>query len=119
MKIDSDRKLPKMEDLFIDIGVSSRKEAERLLRVGDPITLSDTFDTLRGDLVVARAFDNRVGTFAVAEALRQLSEEKSKLQRGSSGRLQHHGGSRLVGRPADRLHAQARCRAGGRCDPRD
>jgi putative aminopeptidase FrvX len=36
--------------------------------VGDPITLSDSFDLLRGDLAVARAFDNRVGTFAVAEA---------------------------------------------------
>src|ERR1700728_282780 len=52
-KSDSDRKLPKMEDLFIDIGVESRKEAERLIRVGDPITLSDSFDVLRGDLVVA------------------------------------------------------------------
>jgi putative aminopeptidase FrvX len=79
-KNDSDRKLPKMEDLFIDIGVESRKQAERLIRVGDPITLSNSFDTLRGDLVVARAFDNRVGTFAVAEALRQLSPEKNKLR---------------------------------------
>jgi putative aminopeptidase FrvX len=79
-KSDSDRKLPKMEDLFIDIGAESRKEAERLIRVGDPITLSDAFDQLRGDLVVARAFDNRVGTFAVAEALRQLSGERKKLQ---------------------------------------
>jgi endoglucanase len=76
---DPDRKLPKIEDLFIDIGVESRKEAERLIRVGDPITLSDSFDLLRGDLAVARAFDNRVGTFAVAEALRQLSEDRKKL----------------------------------------
>src|SRR5580692_242483 len=78
-KSDPDRKLPKMEDLFIDIGAESRKEAEKLIRVGDPITLSDSFDRLRGDLVVARAFDNRVGTFAVAEALRQLSVERKKL----------------------------------------
>jgi endoglucanase len=78
-KSDPDRKPPKMEDLFIDIGVESRKEAERLVRVGDPITLSDSFDLLRGDLAVARAFDNRVGTFAVAEALRQLSGERKKL----------------------------------------
>ena len=35
MKGDSDRKVPKMEDLFIDIGVSSRKKAEKLIRVGD------------------------------------------------------------------------------------
>ena len=62
-----------MEELFIDIGVDSRKDAEKLIRIGDPITLNDPFELLRNDLAVARAFDNRVGTFAVAEALRLLS----------------------------------------------
>lgn len=75
-KQDGDPKPPKIHDIFIDIGVSSRKEAEKLVRVGDPITLTDEFDILRGDLVVARAFDNRIGTFAVAEALRLLKESK-------------------------------------------
>jgi putative aminopeptidase FrvX len=31
---------------------------------------------LRGDLAVGRAFDNRIGTFAVAETLRLLKESK-------------------------------------------
>ena len=78
-KLDGEPKLPKIHDIFIDIGVSSRKEAEQLIRVGDPITLTDEFDILRGDLAVARAFDNRIGTFAVAEALRLLKESKVKL----------------------------------------
>jgi len=78
-KQDGDPKPPKIHDIFIDIGVSSRKEAEELIRVGDPITLTDEFDILRGDLAVARAFDNRIGTFAVAEALRLLKESKVKL----------------------------------------
>ncbi len=77
-KAEKDRKPPEIQDLFIDIGVSSRKEAEGLLRIGDPITLSDEFEMLRGDLAVARAFDNRIGTFAVAEALRLLTEGKPK-----------------------------------------
>ena len=79
MKLDGEPKPPKIHELFIDIGVGSRKEAEKLVRVGDPITLTDEFDFLRGDLVVARAFDNRIGTFAVAEALRLLKESKVKL----------------------------------------
>lgn len=79
MKGEKEQKPPEMHDLFIDIGVSSRKEAEELVRVGDPITLADEFDLLRNDLVVARAFDNRIGTFAVAEALRLLKASKSKL----------------------------------------
>lgn len=79
MKLEGEPKPPKIHDLFIDIGVSSRKEAEKLVRIGDPITLVDEFEMLRGDLAVARAFDNRIGTFAVAEALRLLSESSRKL----------------------------------------
>ena len=63
MKLEGEPKPPKIHDLFIDIGVSSRKEAEKLVRIGDPITLVDEFEMLRGDLAVARAFDNRIGTF--------------------------------------------------------
>ncbi len=79
MKLEGEPKPPKIHDLFIDIGVSSRKEAEKLVRIGDPITLVDEFEMLRGDLAVARAFDNRIGTFAVAEALRLLTESNRKL----------------------------------------
>ncbi len=78
-KNQEDRKLPKIEDLFIDIGADSEKQAAKLVRIGDPITLEESFQMLRGDLAVARAFDNRIGTFAVAEALRLLSESKGKL----------------------------------------
>ncbi|HXJ61510.1 MAG TPA: M42 family metallopeptidase [Verrucomicrobiae bacterium] len=79
-KLDGDPKPPKIHELFIDIGVSSRKEAERVIRVGDPITLADEFEMLRGDLAIARAFDNRIGTFAVAEALRLLHSRRRKLK---------------------------------------
>src|SRR6266446_4066414 len=74
MKEEKDPKPPKIHDLFIDIGTSSRPESEQLVRTGDPITLTDEFDLLRNDLAVARAFDNRIGTFAVAEALRLLKQ---------------------------------------------
>jgi len=79
MKEEKDPKPPRIHDLFIDIGVGSRADAEKILRVGDPITLADEFDLLRNDLAVARAFDNRIGTFAVAEALRLLKESKTRL----------------------------------------
>jgi len=76
---DKDPKPPKMHDLFIDIGASTRKEAEEIVRIGDPITLTAQFDLLRNDLAVARAFDNRIGTFAVAEALRLLKASPGPL----------------------------------------
>jgi putative aminopeptidase FrvX len=77
---DKDRKVPEIHDLFIDIGVSSERAAAELVQIGDPITLVDEFDLLRNDLAVGRAFDNRIGTFAVAETLRLLHSSKSKLK---------------------------------------
>src|SRR5262249_1071872 len=79
MKDEKDPKPPKIHDLFIDIGCSTRKEAEKFVRTGDPITLTDEFELLRNDLAVARAFDNRIGTFAVAEAIRLLKKSNNKL----------------------------------------
>src|SRR5262249_6435560 len=52
-KQEGEPRLPKIHDLFIDIGVSSRKEAEKLVRIGDPITLVDEFELLRNDLAIA------------------------------------------------------------------
>lgn len=79
MRDEKDSKVPKIHDLFIDIGARDRKETQGLVRIGDPITLVDEFEVLRNDLVVARAFDNRIGTFAVIEALRLLTGHKTKL----------------------------------------
>ncbi|MGB9602938.1 MAG: M20/M25/M40 family metallo-hydrolase, partial [Limisphaerales bacterium] len=79
-KEEKDKKPPEISDLFIDIGTFSKKESEQLVSIGDPITLNDEFEILRGDIAVARAFDNRIGTFAVAETLRLLKETKTKLQ---------------------------------------
>src|SRR5258708_24063703 len=61
MKEEKDPKPPMMHDLFIDIGVSTRKEVEKLLQIGDPITLTPEFDLLRNNLAVERAFGNRTG----------------------------------------------------------
>ncbi|HTV41982.1 MAG TPA: M42 family metallopeptidase [Candidatus Sulfotelmatobacter sp.] len=79
-KSDENPKPPKIHDLFIDIGARNAKETQKLVQIGNPITLVDEFDLLQGDLAVARAFDNRIGTFAVAETLRLLGESKGKLK---------------------------------------
>ena len=80
MRAEGDVKPPKIHDLFIDIGCSSKEETMKRVRIGDPITLTDEFDLLHGDLAVARAFDNRIGTWSVAEALRLLKPEIGRLQ---------------------------------------
>jgi endoglucanase len=67
---EKDQKVPKMHECFIDIGAADAKAAKRRVNVGDPITFVDDFEMLDGNIAVARAFDNRVGTWAVIEALR-------------------------------------------------
>lgn len=67
------KKKPEIEDLWIDIGAKDRKEAEALVRVGDPITYADSFEIVRGSIAASRAFDDKAGSFAVGEVLRLLS----------------------------------------------
>ncbi len=69
-------KAVKLEDIWIDIGVADRAAAEELVRVGDAITYDLGMQELQGDLAVARAFDNKVGAWVVAEALRRARPGK-------------------------------------------
>ena len=66
---------PKMSDLWIDIGAASREEAEAVVQLGDVVTFHQEFQSLLGDRAAARAFDNKAGLFAIAEALRLLRED--------------------------------------------
>jgi putative aminopeptidase FrvX len=66
---------PTLKDLWIDIGATSREEAESVVQVGDPIVNQAEFAQLRNNRVVGRAFDNKAGLFIAAETLRCLSEQ--------------------------------------------
>ena len=72
---EEERQKPAVKDQWIDIGASTRAEAEAVVQVGDIVTFQHEFQPLLGDRAVARAFDNKAGLFAVAEALRLLREE--------------------------------------------
>jgi putative aminopeptidase FrvX len=64
----------KLDAQYIDIGVGSKKEAQELVRVGDPITFANSFERLQGDRATSRGFDDKAGSFVVAEVLRRVSE---------------------------------------------
>jgi endoglucanase len=68
----------KLSDLWIDIGVKDKKEAQKLIRIGDPATVSYHLEKLQGDLVVSRAFDDKAGVFVIAEVLRLLQGKQIK-----------------------------------------
>jgi endoglucanase len=69
----------KLDSQYIDVGASSKKETEKLLRVGDPITFAGVLERLHGDRVTSRGFDDKAGSFVVAEVLRQVSAFRKKL----------------------------------------
>lgn len=74
---------PKIENIFIDCGATSKKEVEDLgIFVGCMITYPDTFFDLNNRYFVCRALDNRIGGFMIAEVARLLKENKKKLPFG-------------------------------------
>ena len=74
---------PRVDNLFLDAGARSKKEVENLgIRVGSVVTYQDGFDELSNDYFIARAFDNRVGGFMIAEVARLLKENKKPLPFG-------------------------------------
>jgi putative aminopeptidase FrvX len=62
------------KDMFIDIGASSKKQAETWgVRAGDPIIPHSTFTQMRNPkMYLSKAWDDRVGTGVMACALRKL-----------------------------------------------
>ncbi|MDH2328014.1 M20/M25/M40 family metallo-hydrolase [Cereibacter sp. SYSU M97828] len=66
---------PTLKDLWIDIGASSREDAEKRIRIGNPVTLAAKFALLGDRLAVGRAFDNKVGLLIGAELVRRLSKD--------------------------------------------
>jgi putative aminopeptidase FrvX len=71
--------VPQMHEIFIDIGATDQKAARKLVRIGDSVTVNTDFEILRDDVAVSRVFDNRIGSFAIAETLRLLQPGKGKL----------------------------------------
>jgi endoglucanase len=69
------KKKPELKELWIDVGATSRAEVDALIELGDVATFQYEFQALLGDRATARAFDNKVGCFIVAETLRLLREE--------------------------------------------
>lgn len=68
----------KLDSQYIDIGAVDRKEAEEFVRVGDPITFAASLEKLQGDRVTSRGFDDKAGSFVVAEVLRRIADAVEK-----------------------------------------
>ena len=76
-------KTPKLDNIFLDCGAKDKSEVEKMgIHVGCVVTYEDEFMILNKRNYVARAIDNRIGGFMIAEVARLLFENKVKLPFG-------------------------------------
>jgi len=70
------KKVVEIKDMFIDVGVSSKEEAEELgIKAGDPVVPDAKFVEMAGGKTwMSKAFDDRVGVAAMVSALTELQE---------------------------------------------
>jgi putative aminopeptidase FrvX len=74
------KKVPEIHDIWIDIGAKTKKEALGRVSIGDVVTYDHDFEIIHGTIGAARAFDNKVGAYAVGETLIRLSRQKAALR---------------------------------------
>jgi endoglucanase len=72
MTEDERKKAVEMHELWVDIGAKSAAEALSKVMLGDPATFAEPFEHLSEDLCVSPGFDNKMGSFVVAEVIRLL-----------------------------------------------
>lgn len=77
MSAEARKKPYDIKDMFIDIGATSKEEAERFgVRPGDSVVPYFEFQPMKNEkLLLAKAWDNRVGCAIAIEVLKQLKDE--------------------------------------------
>src|SRR5919199_1874003 len=74
LKEEDRKKVPRIEELHIDVGAADGDEARALVRVGDVAVIAGEPRELPNGRVVSRALDNRVGCYVTLEAARLVAE---------------------------------------------
>jgi len=69
-------KVGKVHEHFVDIGANDKDDALTMVSVGDVMTYSVGVEEMSNNIVCSRAFDDKVGSYIVAEVIRLLSEGK-------------------------------------------
>lgn len=68
---DGEEKVPKMKDLYIDIGAKDKEDAENYVAVGDLIGFDTAYQEFGEDLVRAKALDDRAGCYILLNIMKK------------------------------------------------
>lgn len=72
---DTLKKMPKISEIFIDIGATSKNNVFELgVKLGDSVIFSSTIEYIANDKVLAKAADNRIGVVACLMLLHELKD---------------------------------------------
>ena len=88
------KKVPETHEIWIDLGVKNKEEAEALVGIGDTAVYDQSFELIRGSVGVARAFDDKAGAYAVMEAIRRLTKGKLAARVTAAATTQEEIGTR-------------------------
>jgi endoglucanase len=92
-KEDERKRVIASDEMFIDIGAKSQTEVQRMgVRIGDPIEFDVRFAQIGKDIVIGKAFDDRVGCAVMVETVKRL--EKTECTVYAVGTVQEEVGCR-------------------------
>jgi putative aminopeptidase FrvX len=77
-KEEEKKKVVKHDEMFIDVGAGSRKQAQKLVEVGDPIVFEPNYGRLTGQLYYGKAIDNRIACYALIKIMQSLPKKLNK-----------------------------------------
>ncbi|MEA4912761.1 MAG: M42 family peptidase [Oscillospiraceae bacterium] len=69
-KGDEGKKVPKLDELYVDIGAASKEEAEKYIRLGDVAVFDTQLRRFGDDGIVGKAIDDRLGCALLLEILK-------------------------------------------------
>jgi endoglucanase len=70
-------------DLVVDLGLPAGRVRE-LVQVGDPVSYAQEFEQLNDDVVLGRNFDDRIGTYCLVQAMREVGETQVEVHAAST-----------------------------------
>ena len=76
LKPEERKKTVTLDGLWIDIGAKDKKDAEKKVAVGDPITYSPGIEMLNRNIIATKATDNKSGVFVAGALLKELAGDK-------------------------------------------
>jgi len=74
-KEDERKRVIAYDELFIDVGADSQEEARKMgVRIGDPVGFDAKFARISKDILIGKAFDDRIACAVMVEVLKRLGK---------------------------------------------